>query len=453
MKDKKSVFFCKECGYESPKWMGQCPACKEWNCFVQMKEGRNNDTGIDRVERIKKAVPAYISDISIEEGDRYSTGMSEFDRVLGGGIVAGSLILLGGDPGIGKSTLTLQACINIANSGNKVIYISGEESLKQIKLRAQRLNEIKGDLSFLCETSLEIISDVISDKKPEVVIIDSIQTMQKEDASSVAGSVSQIREVTQELLKISKILGASIIIIGHVTKDGQVAGPRMLEHMVDAVLYFEGDDRALYRILRGVKNRFGSTNEIGVFEMSKDGLSEVNNPSQIMLSQRPKNASGACICAIVEGSRPILIEIQALANKTSFGMPRRTVAGTYYNKTNLIIAVLEKYCKLPLGMFDIYMNVAGGVNTYEPAMDLAIAVAIYSSVKNKCIDEGTLIFGELGLSGEIRSVSFDLQRIKEAEKMGFNTCILPYTSASKLQSSTNMKLIGVRNIGEALEYL
>lgn len=453
MKDKKSVFFCKECGYESPKWMGQCPACKEWNCFVQMKEGRNNDTGIDRVERIKKAVPAYISDISIEEGDRYSTGMSEFDRVLGGGIVAGSLILLGGDPGIGKSTLTLQACINIANSGNKVIYISGEESLKQIKLRAQRLNEIKGDLSFLCETSLEIISDVISDKKPEVVIIDSIQTMQKEDASSVAGSVSQIREVTQELLKISKIFGVSIIIIGHVTKDGQVAGPRMLEHMVDAVLYFEGDDRALYRILRGVKNRFGSTNEIGVFEMSKDGLCEVNNPSQIMLSQRPKNASGACICAIVEGSRPILIEIQALANKTSFGMPRRTVAGTYYNKTNLIIAVLEKYCKLPLGMFDIYMNVAGGVNTYEPAMDLAIAVAIYSSVKNKCIDEGTLIFGELGLSGEIRSVSFDLQRIKEAEKMGFNTCILPYTSASKLQSSTNMKLVGVRNIGEALEYL
>lgn len=452
MAKAKTIFFCKECGYESAKWMGQCPGCKEWNTFVEepaAKTGGGRTAG----RRISKtaAKPAYLAEISIEDHDRMPTGFQELDRVLGSGIVAGSLVLVGGDPGIGKSTLLLQVCRNLALSGKKVLYISGEESLKQIKIRANRIGEMKGDLSFLCETNLDIIQGVIEGEHPDVVIIDSIQTMFREEISSAPGSVSQVRESTNLLMQTAKGLGIAVFIVGHVTKEGMVAGPRVLEHMVDTVLYFEGDRSDTYRILRAVKNRFGSTNEIGVFEMRESGLQEVSNPSEFLLSGRPKDASGGAVACLMEGTRPILLEVQALVTATNFGMPRRTAAGTDYNRVNLLMAVLEKRCRYEMSRYDAYVNIAGGMRMNEPALDLAIVLALVSSLKDKPIDPKTVIFGEVGLSGEVRGVSMAEQRVNEAQKLGFETCILPRICLDKLKKTDGIRLIGVETIREAID--
>lgn len=452
MAKAKTIFFCKECGYESAKWMGQCPGCKEWNTFVEepaAKTGGGRTAG----RRISKtaAKPAYLAEISIEDHDRMPTGFQELDRVLGSGIVAGSLVLVGGDPGIGKSTLLLQVCRNLALSGKKVLYISGEESLKQIKIRANRIGEMKGDLSFLCETNLDIIQGVIEGEHPDVVIIDSIQTMFREEISSAPGSVSQVRESTNLLMQTAKGLGIAVFIVGHVTKEGMVAGPRVLEHMVDTVLYFEGDRSDTYRILRAVKNRFGSTNEIGVFEMRESGLQEVSNPSEFLLSGRPKDASGGAVACLMEGTRPILLEVQALVTATNFGMPRRTAAGTDYNRVNLLMAVLEKRCRYEMSRYDAYVNIAGGMRMNEPALDLAIVLALVSSLKDKPIDPKTVIFGEVGLSGEVRGVSMAEQRVNEAQKLGFETCILPRICLDKLKKTDGIRLVGVETIREAID--
>ena len=368
-KAKTTVFFCKECGFESSKWLGQGPACKEWNTLVEEPVAKKAPAG--RTGGISQRVPAKpvkLEEVSIEEQDRITTGYLELDRVLGSGIVAGSLVLVGGDPGIGKSTLLLQMCRNLARDGHRVLYISGEESLKQIKMRASRIGTVSGELLFLCETNLDTIEEAIRETKPEIVIIDSIQTMFREDVASAPGSVSQVRESTSVLMQIAKGLGISVFIVGHVTKEGVVAGPRVLEHMVDTVLYFEGERNASYRILRGVKNRFGSTNEIGVFEMQENGLEEVENPSEYLLSGRPEDASGAVAACSLEGSRPILLEVQALVTQTNFGMPRRTAAGTDFNRVNLLIAVLEKRCRYEMSRYDAYVNIAGGMRMNEPAL-------------------------------------------------------------------------------------
>ncbi len=444
-KGKTTAFFCKECGFESAKWLGQCPACKEWNTFVEEPSGKREPAAKRGISgkgdgtagnQFQNAKPSRLSDIHLDEQDRMKTGYEELDRVLGGGVVKGSLVLVGGDPGIGKSTLLLQVCRNLAADSRKVLYISGEESLKQIKLRANRIGEVKGDLLFLCETSLELIEHAIEEEKPDVVIIDSIQTMFREEISSAPGSVSQVRESTNILMQIAKGAGIAIFIVGHVTKEGVVAGPRVLEHMVDTVLYFEGDRSASYRIIRGVKNRFGSTNEIGVFEMVESGLSEVKNPSEYMLSGRPEDASG--------------LEVQALVTPTAFGMPRRTAAGTDYNRVNLLMAVLEKRCHYDLSHFDAYVNITGGLRMNEPALDLAIIMAIVSSMKDKAVDPKTIIFGEVGLAGEVRAVSMVQQRVNEAKKLGFNTCVMPEISLGKMGKVEGMRLIGATNVREAI---
>ena len=454
-KGRTTAFFCKECGYESAKWTGQCPACREWNTMVEepvAKKASDRRSVIPERGR-QKIQPVRLSEVSIEEQDRISTGYQELDRVLGSGIVAGSLVLVGGDPGIGKSTLLLQVCRNLAAEGHKVLYISGEESLKQIKLRANRIGRITGDLLFLCETSLDDIQEAIQETKPEIVIIDSIQTMYREDVSSAPGSVSQVRESTNILLQIAKGMGISVFIVGHVTKEGVVAGPRVLEHMVDTVLYFEGERNASYRILRGVKNRFGSTNEIGVFEMQEQGLEEVENPSEYLLSGRPEEASGAAVACSLEGTRPILLEVQALVAQTNFGMARRTAAGTDYNRVNLLMAVLEKRCHYETSRYDAYVNIAGGVRTNEPALDLAIVLALVSSLKDRPVNPKCIIFGEVGLSGEVRAVSMAEQRVREAIKLGFESCILPQVCLEKMKKVEGIDLHGVRNVREAIGWI
>ncbi|NLZ81157.1 MAG: DNA repair protein RadA, partial [Clostridiales bacterium] len=444
-KGKVTIFFCQECGNESSKWLGQCPACKGWNTFVEEPVIKKSSKGSKTKSEFKE--PSYLSEVVSDNEDRTLTGIKELDRVLGGGIVDGSLMLVGGDPGIGKSTLLLQVCKNLANY-KKVLYISGEESLKQIKLRAQRLGDFSKDILLLCETSLDLIEETIQKIKPDVVVIDSIQTMYKEDVSSAPGSVSQVRESTSALMQIAKGTGVSIFIVGHVTKEGVVAGPRVLEHMVDTVLYFEGDRHAAYRILRGVKNRFGSTNEIGVFEMRETGLIEVSNPSEFMLDGRPEGASGSVVTCSMEGTRPILLEIQALVCKTNFGFPKRTAAGTDFNRVNLLMAVLEKRLGLQMGECDAYINIAGGIKINEPALDLGIVMAIVSSYKNRSIDDKTIIFGEVGLSGEVRAVNMSEQRVLEAEKLGFETCIMPKVSLKGLKKIEGIRLIGVSNVKE-----
>ena len=457
-KAKNTAFFCKECGYESAKWFGQCPACKEWNTFVEEPVGKSKSAkgivGIShRAEASSVPVPVEINSVSFEEYDRTSTGITELDRVLGGGIVAGSLVLVGGDPGIGKSTLLLQMCYNLSGAGRDVLYISGEESLKQIKLRADRIGRFNGTLKLLCETNLDNIEDILTRNKPEVVIIDSIQTMYKDDVAAAPGSVSQVRETTSVLMQLAKGLNITIFIVGHVTKEGTVAGPRMLEHMVDTVLYFEGDRYASYRILRGVKNRFGSTNEIGVFEMQQSGLAEVENPSEYMLNGRPENASGSVVVCLLEGTRPIMVEIQALVCDSNFGMARRTAAGTDYNRVNLLMAVLEKRAGIHMSGSDAYVNVAGGIKVNEPALDLGIVMALVSSFKNRAIDEKTVIFGEVGLAGEVRAVSQAQQRVNEAVKLGFKTCILPGVCMKNIKSSNEIEIIGVNNVNEAIKLI
>ncbi|NLK74116.1 MAG: DNA repair protein RadA, partial [Clostridiales bacterium] len=429
MAKNKTVFFCKECGYESAKWMGQCPGCREWDTFVEepVVKKRINKLGAKAIKE-----PELISNVKMEEEVRLSSGIGELDRVLGGGIVPSSLVLVGGDPGIGKSTLLLQMCREIVLRNKKVLYISGEESLSQIKMRAERLGVISGELLLLCETDLDIIEEAIHKYRPDIVVIDSIQTMYKEEVTSAPGSVSQVREATGTLMRIAKGFGVTIFIIGHVTKEGVVAGPRVLEHMVDTVLYFEGDNYASYRVLRAVKNRFGSTNEIGVFEMRGTGLEEVTNPSEYMLKGRPEGEPGSVVVASLEGTRPMLVEVQALVCRSNFNMPRRTAAGTDYNRVNLLMAVLEKRLGLQISDCDAYVNVAGGIRITEPALDLAIVSAILSGHRNKAIDSRTVFFGEVGLTGEIRAVNMAEQRVVEASKMGFDICVLPMANKDKI---------------------
>lgn len=454
-KGKKTVFFCQECGYESSKWMGQCPACKEWNSFAEELIEKKNATKGGKISQATEAKAVPLSQIEMTSEKRMSTQLGELDRVLGGGIVSGSLVLVGGDPGIGKSTLLLQVCRNLSEQGVNVLYISGEESLQQIKIRAERIGTFGDSLTLLCETNLDTIRTVIDREKPQIVVIDSIQTMYNEEVTSAPGSVSQVRETTGVLMQIAKGQGISIFIVGHVTKEGVVAGPRVLEHMVDTVLYFEGDRHAAYRILRGVKNRFGSTNEIGVFEMRQNGLAEVENPSEYMLSGKPEGASGSVVACSMEGTRPILIEVQALVCHSNFGIPRRTAAGTDFNRVNLLMAVLEKRLGLKLGDCDAYVNIAGGVRMNEPAIDLGIVLAIISSYRECPIDETTICFGEVGLSGEVRAVSMTEQRVAEAKKLGFTRCILPQVSLTSIRESegllSGMQVIGVSSVKDAMD--
>lgn len=449
-KGKKIVYFCQNCGNEEAKWLGQCPACKEWNTFVEEKVVATSSKTAKGSGTARREVNVVsLSEVSADDRARLKTGILELDRVLGGGLVPGSLILVGGDPGIGKSTLLLQVCRHLAE-GRGVLYISGEESLSQIKLRANRMGEFCENLKLLCETNLDTVRGVIENKRPDLVIIDSIQTMYSEEVSSAPGSVSQVRESTNVFLQLAKGLGITIFIVGHVTKEGTVAGPRVLEHMVDTVLYFEGDRHASYRILRGVKNRFGSTNEIGVFEMRASGLVEVENPSEYMLSGKPENASGSVVACSMEGTRPLLIEIQALVCETNFGMPRRTATGTDYNRVNLLMAVLEKRIGLHMSNCDAYVNIAGGIRMNEPAIDLGIVLAIVSSYKNRPLDEKMIVFGEVGLSGEVRAVSMPKQRVLEAKKLGFEACVLPQVSLAQVDDVKGIKLIGVKNVGDAM---
>jgi DNA repair protein RadA/Sms len=450
MAKNKTVFFCKECGYESAKWMGQCPGCRQWDTFVEEPVVKKSSTSAKAGIRVSE--PQHIASIQAEEEQRFPCGIEELDRVLGGGIVPASLVLVGGDPGIGKSTLLLQMCREIVNKGRKVLYISGEESLHQIKMRAERLGVFNGELLLLCETNLELIEDTIQKCKPDIVVIDSIQTMFTEEITSSPGSVSQVREATGTLMRIAKGTGITIFIIGHVTKEGVVAGPRVLEHMVDTVLYFEGENHASYRVLRAVKNRFGSTNEIGVFEMRGNGLAEVKNPSEFMLKGRPEGEAGSVVAASIEGTRPILVEVQALICRTNFNMPRRTAAGTDYNRVNLLMAVLEKRLGVQMSDCDAYVNVAGGMRITEPALDLAVVTAILSSFKNIPLDDKTILFGEVGLTGEIRAVNMAEQRVIEASKMGFEVCILPQANKEHIKAQ-GIKLVGVRNIQEVMGML
>jgi DNA repair protein RadA/Sms len=438
----KTVFFCTECGNETAKWQGRCPACGAWNTLSE-EPAAGKSTGSKSSHNV---TPVALSQVSFTSEERILTGIHEFDRVLGGGIVVGSLVLVGGDPGIGKSTLLLQVCRELSDK-KSILYVSGEESARQIKMRADRLGNFSDGVKLLSETSLDAVEDALRQFTPDIMIIDSIQTMSRDDISSAPGSVSQVRESTNTLLHIAKDRNITVFIVGHVTKDGQVAGPRMLEHMVDTVLYFEGEQSANYRILRAVKNRFGSTDEIGVFEMKTDGLREVANPSEYMLQGRPLGEPGSVVAPAVEGSRAILVEIQALVCKSSFQIPRRTAAGADYNRMNLLMAVLEKRLGTELAWCDAYLNVAGGMRVTEPALDLCIVTAILSSFRNKALNEKTVCFGEVGLTGEIRGVNYAAQRIREAEKLGFERCIMPAVQVKELaKEHPNIELIGVSSV-------
>ena len=449
----KAVFYCQNCGYESTKWMGQCPGCREWNTFVEEVVKTSSLKNPGRGGGAGRTAPAVLADITIQEEARLSTQIGELDRVLGGGIVQGSLTLVGGDPGIGKSTLLLQTCWKLAEKGHKVLYISGEESQVQIKMRADRIGSFAEGMLLLCETNLGSIREVIQREMPKVVIIDSIQTMYNEEVSAAPGSVSQVRESTGVLLQLAKGMNISVFIVGHVTKEGTVAGPRVLEHMVDTVLYFEGDRHASYRILRGVKNRFGSTNEIGVFEMKEEGLAEVKNASEFMLSGKPEGASGSVVSCSMEGTRPILLEIQALVCHSNFGIPRRQATGMDLNRLNLLMAVLEKRLNLQMSDCDAYVNLAGGMRIAEPAIDLGVAMAAASSFKNRAIDDRTIAFGEIGLSGEVRGVSQASQRVAEAAKLGFTTCILPAVNAGQIKVKEGIQVIGVKTVRDAIDLI
>ncbi len=445
MAKNKTVFFCQECGFESAKWMGQCPSCKSWNTFVEEVKlaGATKHTDTRSMQ-----APTSLFSVTTLDLPRILTGYEELDRVLGGGIVPGSLVLVGGDPGIGKSTLLLQVMRNLVNTGKKVLYASGEESLQQIKMRAERLSGFKNDMQLICDTDVDTVENAIMKVSPEVVVIDSIQTMSMANVSSAAGSVSQVREVTGRLMQIAKMNGIAIFVVGHVTKDGTVAGPKTLEHMVDTVLYFEGERSSIYRILRGVKNRFGSTNEIGVFEMKGDGLSEVTNPSEVMLGGRPKDAAGTVVVCTMEGTRPLLVEIQALVTYTSFNIPRRTAVGMDFNRVNLLLAVLEKRLGIQMGNCDAYINLTGGMKINEPAIDLGIVAAMISSFKNIIIPPDTVIFGEVGLAGEVRAVTMAEQRVKEAGKLGFKNCIIPKVNATKMKRPDGVNVVGVNYVEE-----
>lgn len=458
MAKEKTVFFCKECGYESSKWQGQCPGCHEWNTMVEAPAAKKTRGGAASCIKPVIVKPARLNEIETQEECRQATGMDELDRVLGGGIVPGSLILVGGDPGIGKSTLLLQMCRLLAGQQTKVLYVSGEESARQIKLRAERIGTFTDDLFLFSETCISTVIQAVDEVEPSVVVIDSIQTMFEETVDAAPGSVSQVREITGTLLHLAKSRNITVFIVGHVTKEGNVAGPRMLEHMVDTVLYFEGDKTAMYRMLRGVKNRFGSTNEVGVFEMQNQGLVEVPNPSEYLMQGRLENEAGSVVACTMEGSRPFLLEVQALVCQTSFPMPRRTAVGTDYNRVNLLMAVLEKRLGVRMSDCDAYVNVAGGMRVVEPALDLALVAALLSSHHSRSLGGGLLLFGEVGLVGEVRAVSQAERRVAEALKTGYTTCILPESNRRSIEKAGNLKLNGIRLIGvthirELLDYI
>lgn len=454
MPKTKEVYVCTSCGYEAAKWNGKCPSCNEWNTFelqvqVQAAPAKNLKAAPSAVPA---AAPLRISEIDTESEVRYHTGLEEFDRVLGGGLVKGSINLLSGDPGIGKSTLLLQICEYIGQE-HSILYVSGEESVRQLKLRAQRLGVESENLYIISQTDVDAIIQTILVQKPDVVIIDSIQTMNLAQVNSSSGSVTQVRECTSALMRTAKSEEVPMFLVGHVNKDGAIAGPKVLEHIVDAVLYFEGDRNFSYRILRAVKNRYGSTNEIGVFEMLDTGLSEVENPSMMLLSGRPTGVSGTCVACVMEGSRPIMAEVQALVTKTGFGTPRRMATGFDYNRMSLLIAVLEKRAGYFFGALDTYINIVGGLRLDEPAADLSIALALISSLRDKPIDDGLLAFGELGLAGEIRSVSSITQRVKEAKRLGFSRCLVPRQALKALgavQNLDGLDIVGVSSLKQAI---
>jgi DNA repair protein RadA/Sms len=446
----KTFFQCQACGYTSPKWLGKCPDCGAWNSFAEeKKEPVTRHSSI--TSHLGKSEPQPLSSVTSGSEQRTFTGIRELDRVLGGGVVSGSVILIGGDPGIGKSTLILQALSGISSKCGKVLYASGEESPEQIKIRAERLAINSQDIILLSETSLEAIIHAALKLALKAVVVDSIQTVYAEDLISAPGSVSQVRECAAKLMLFAKKSDIPVFLVGHVTKEGAIAGPRVLEHIVDTVLYFEGDRGHSYRILRTVKNRFGSTNEIGIFEMSDSGLLEVENPSVLFLLERPLHVSGSTVVASIEGTRPLMVEIQSLVSQTNFGMPRRTTIGVDFNRVNLLVAVLEKKVGLHLGGMDIFVNVVGGLRLIEPAVDLGIIATITSSLRDIPIDPSIVVFGEAGLSGEIRAVAQAETRIKEAAKIGFRHAVMPAGNAEKIKNSFGLKISGVKNVEDCLD--
>ena len=448
----KSVYICSECGYETPRWLGQCPQCNEWNTLNEEIKTVVKETAKRSLVGSNRGRAYPLNEITADTGHRYNTGLKELNRVLGGGLVKGSVVLLSGDPGIGKSTILLQICECLGN-GLKILYVSGEESAHQIKLRASRLGVSTGNLSILCETDAQYVCEYIQSEKPDLVIVDSIQTMEITELNSSPGSVTQVRESTNLFTRTAKISNIPVFLVGHVNKDGNIAGPKVLEHIVDCVLYFEGDRNTSYRILRAVKNRYGSTNEIGVFEMLDNGLVEVENPSLMLISGKPQNVSGTCVACLMEGSRPILAEVQSLVTPSGFGNPRRMATGIDYGRMAMLIAVLEKRCGYFLGNMDCYANVIGGLHIDETAADLSIALAIVSSLKDVVVPEKTLAFGEIGLAGEIRSVNSCEQRIKEASKLGFEKCVIPYHNYAKLPKYlfNEIEIVPAKNIRQAFE--
>ena len=452
-KGAKIIYSCQACGYQTPKWMGKCPDCGTWDSIVEERAAAGPFRNAARIPIPQQTAPVPIDTIDLEQENRLLTGIREFDRVLGGGLVHGTLVLVGGDPGIGKSTLMLQALYGLANQGHRVLYVSGEESNQQIRLRSQRLGTVSSELMVVSEVEIDAILAMIPSVQPRVVVIDSIQTMYNGELTSAPGSVSQVRESTVRLMLVAKKTGIPIFLVGHVTKEGAIAGPKLLEHMVDTVLYFEGDRNHIFRILRAVKNRFGSTNEIGVFEMKDQGLDEVANPSAVFLSERPANAPGSAVTASMEGTRPILVELQALASGTSFGTPRRTILGLDSNRVALLAAVMEKQLGMHLMGYDIFMNVAGGVKVIEPAVDLAIVSAIASSFLDKPIANGTIVLGEVGLTGEVRAIAQVDTRVAEAGKMGFNRCVVPEGNFKRIRGIDGIKVAGIKSVSEAVDML
>ena len=454
MKNTKTIFCCQNCGHQAPKWLGRCPECEGWGTFAEESVGMSAAKSSLAVIDGSAARPVPLGGVEIADEQRLLTGISEFDRALGGGIVAGSMILIGGDPGIGKSTLMLQAARNLTGAGHTVLYVSGEESLKQLKMRSERLGDSHAaEIMAVAETNIEAVVAMADAMRPEAMIVDSIQTMASADFSSAPGSVGQVREATMRLMAMAKQSGVPVFLIGHVTKDGTIAGPRIMEHMVDTVLYFEGDKNQVFRILRAVKNRFGSTNEIGVFEMKTTGLDEVANPSAVFLSEKPDNTPGSVVSASMEGTRPILVELQALASRTNLGMPRRTILGLDQNRVALLVAVMEKKLGMALMGYDVFMNVAGGVKISEPAVDLGIIAAVASSFLDRPIKSGTVVLGEVGLTGEVRAINHIETRVAEVKKMGFDNCILPYSNLKRMNKDPRITITGVKTISDAIEAL
>ena len=453
MAKAKTQFVCQSCGYQAPKWLGKCPGCLGWNSFVEERVIDEKAPERDLLGMEKEVAPVPITEISAEEKGRFQIGIGEFDRVLGGGIVFGSLVLVGGDPGIGKSTLLLQVMHRLASNGRTVLYVSGEESLQQTKMRAERLGASSDQLFVVSETSLEKILQDIQKLSPSTVVIDSIQTVYSSELTTPPGSIGQVREASSRLLYLAKHLSIPIFLIGHVTKEGFIAGPKVLEHMVDTVLYIEGEANHSFRILRAVKNRFGSTNEIGVFEMKDSGLVEVLSPSEFFLSERTQPASGSVVVPSLEGSRPILVELQSLVVSTNFGIPRRTAQGIDANRISLLVAVMEKRLGFHLFSHDIFVNIVGGIRIEEPGADLGVIAAIASSFRDKLIDPETVVFGEVGLGGEVRGISQSEVRVKEAARLGFKRCLLPKQNQEKIKGMKGIELMGVRTVQEAMGIL